>query len=266
MFWGNLKTMGEAMKRYPADAHPQALFTEMGWENNLRGLFYVDLYPFNEPMLFVTDPAVALQTQTSPNFDRHPFVDTFIGPIVGSKSVFSTHGAEWTRQRKWFTPAFSLSHLLTLVPGMVEESLVFREKLTKFAVEGEVFSMNDATMRLAIDFIGRTVGDIRLNSQTGYNSVQDKFIKAIEWTAGHTDPFWKKIVGPFFMRFYSAKLDQELGGIIKEKYRQRKEDGVDKSILDLALKGYWKDSESANASKVVRADLDDTFMKIALDK
>ncbi|KAH7420149.1 cytochrome P450 [Cadophora sp. MPI-SDFR-AT-0126] len=265
MLLGNLKVVGEAMKRYPPDIHPQPMFTEMGQENNLRGLFYVDLFPFSESMVFITDPGVALQAQTSPNFYRHPFVKSFLRGVVGTKSIFSTNGAEWSRQRSWFAPSFSLAHLLKLVPGMIEESLVFKEKLTRFAVSGEVFSMNDATMKLAIDFIGRTVGDIRLKSQTEYSPIQDHFVKALSWTAGQTDSLWKKALSPFMMDWYTRKLDRMLGEVIQEKYRSGRDDGVEKSVLDLALKGYLKDTGKVGGAKAVRADLDPEFMKIALD-
>jgi hypothetical protein len=43
--------------------------------------------------------------------------------LVGTDSIFATHGKEWQQQRSWFAPALSLTHQLTLVPGMVEETL-----------------------------------------------------------------------------------------------------------------------------------------------
>jgi len=143
---------------------------------------------------------------------------------------------------------------------------VFKEKLTRFAVSGEAFSMNDATMKLAIDFIGRTVGDIHLKSQTEYSPIQDNFAKALSWTAGQTDPLWKKALSPFMMNWYTRRLDGMLGEVIKENYRAGRDDGVEKSILDLALKGYLKDTGKVGGAKAVRPDLDPEFMKIALDK
>lgn len=243
------------------------MFTDMATEFNLRGLYYLDLYPFSQSMIMITDPAVALQTQVgSPDFARHPFNLQYLRGIAGTKGLFSTSGVEWQRQRSWFAPAFSFANLMSLVPGMIEESLVFKEKLTKYAVSGETFPMNEATLRLAIDFIGRSVGDIRLGSQTGYSPIQDAFQRTLDWTAGHTAPWWQKVLSPYMMDWYTAKLDKLLGEAIKDKYRSRKDDGLDKSILDLALKGYLKDNGRAGDSKSVRPDLDPEFMKMALDK
>jgi cytochrome P450 len=258
--------MGEWMKKYPADMHPQPLFAQLGTEYKYRALYYMDMYPFADSLVIITDPTVASQVQTSPDFHRHPFVKVFLRGLIGTKSLFVTQGAEWQRQRSWFSPAFSLTHLLTLVPGMVEEGLVFKEKLTQFAVSGEAFSMNDAALRLTIDVIARSVGDIRLKSQTEYSEIQDHFVKATEWTAGMTAPLWHKILSPFMMSVHTKKLDILLGKMIKDKYNRTSEDGVDKSILDLALKGYLKDNGRLDILKSGRADLDKNFMQIALDK
>jgi len=259
------------MKKYPADLHPQPIFTDLGRKNNFKGIYYMDLFPFSASFVFITDPALGAQVQNSPAlFPRHPYVKSFLRGMVGTKSIFSTNGAEWQRQRSWFAPAFSMTHLLTLVPGIVEETLVFREKMTKLAKSGEVFSMNDAAIKLTIDVIARSVGDIRLRSQTKYSGIQNHFEKAVGWTAGNTQPLWKKIVGPWVMDWHTRKLDALLGEVIREKYAQEskvEEKGQkSKSILDLALKGYEKDSERLSERAAGRPDLDPEFMKIALDK
>lgn len=68
------------------------------------------------------------------------------------------------------------------------------------------------------------------------------------------------------MNWHTSRLDQLLGKAIREKYRNKTEDGLNKSILDLALRGYWKDRGKTNAENMMRADLDEDCMKIALDK
>ena len=263
---GNLKVMGEWTKKYPPDMHPQPLLADLRNEYKYRGLYYLDLYPFAESLLVITDVEVASQVQTSPGFHRHPFVKKYLRGLVGTKSIFVTQGAEWQRQRSWFNPAFSLNHLLTLVPGIVEEGLVFKEKLTEFAVSGEVISMNDAAMKLTIDVIARSVGDIRLKSQTEFSEIQNHFVKATEWTAEMSAPLWHHILSPFMMYYHTRKLDMMLGKIIKEKYKRTREDGIDKSILDLALKGYVKDTGRLEALKLGGENLDKDFMQVALDK
>jgi len=44
-----------------------------------------------------------------------------------------------------FNPAFAPSHLDTLIPAIVEESVVFVEKLREVADTGNIVRMNDMT-------------------------------------------------------------------------------------------------------------------------
>lgn len=49
-----------------------------------------------------------------------------------------------------FNPAFAPSHLDTLVPAIVEESVVFVDKLKGVADTGHVVKMNDMTTVLRL--------------------------------------------------------------------------------------------------------------------
>ena len=266
MLLGNLKVMGEEIKNYPSDFHPQPLFTDIANKYGLRGLYYMDLYPFSDSFLFITDPALALQVQDSPEFDRHAFVNKFLGGIVGTESLFTKRGAEWKRQRSWFAPAFSMAHLLTMVPSIVEETMIFREKLTQHSISGDIFPMTEATVRLTIDVICRSVGNIHLKSQTEYSAIQYHFGAAISWTAGHTAPMWHKLASSTMMNYHTKKVDKLLEEVIKAKYKGGNEDGVSKTILDLAYKGYTKDNGKLGEGKKMAVEMDPVFMKIAIDK
>jgi cytochrome P450 len=253
--------MGEALKEYPADFHPQPMFTDIVKKYGFRGLYYMDIYPFAEPMVFIIDPGVAAQVEKIP---RHPFASQFLRGLVGTKSIFSTSGAEWHAQRSWFSPAFSLTNITSLVPGMVEEALIFREILTQRAVSRETFPMNEAVIRLTIDVIARTGFDIRLGSQMQDNEIYKSFQGATKWTAGQTEPLLKKLLSPYMMDWHTRKLDKLLGAVIRERYAIKTEGKASKSILDFSLKGYSK--ENGKPGKGGEVDLNEDFMKVALDK
>jgi cytochrome P450 len=61
-------------------------------------------------------------------------------------------GDHWRRVRKMFNPAFAPSHLDTLIPAIVEESVVFVEKLREVADTGNIVRMNDMTTVLLPPF------------------------------------------------------------------------------------------------------------------
>ena len=53
-------------------------------------------------------------------------------------------GEHWQKLRKMFNPAFSQGYLDKLVPGIVEETLIFVQVLDEVAEKGEDLRMLDA--------------------------------------------------------------------------------------------------------------------------
>lgn len=241
------------------------MFGDIANQYDLKGIYYVDVYPFDEPIAVILDPALALQIQTSPLFNRHPLTLQTLRGLVGSKSIFSTNGHEWQTQRSWFGPAFAMNHLLTLVQGIMEETLIFRDSMKKLAETGEIFSLNEMMTKLTFDVIGQTVGNIKFKAQTENSEIYNQFGKTanwMPWVTGQMAPFWKKWIGRRMMDYHTRKLDELLMEKISEEYQRSKGDVVDKSILSLAMKGYLKESGKTGEE----AELDEEFMKIALDK
>jgi cytochrome P450 len=70
--------------------------------------------------------------------------------VIGVNSMVSVGGERWKRLRKMFNPAFAPSHLETLIPGIVEESEVFIDRLKEVADTGEVVRMNEMTTVLCL--------------------------------------------------------------------------------------------------------------------
>ena len=60
--------------------------------------------------------------------------------------MLSSEGEQWKRMRKTFNPAFSATHIATFVPNILEEGLVFVDKLNRAADTGEIVEMNTLTM------------------------------------------------------------------------------------------------------------------------
>ena len=248
--------------------HPLAYFTSIAQTYNMRGLFYLDTYPIAEPIVVIIDPDVAKQIQTSPKtFTRHPEALRFLKDVLGAKGIFFALGETWSRTRGWFKPAFSMSHLLTLVPeGMLEETLVFKEILTELSASKQKFRMFDLLQRLTFDLIGRTVADVRTRSQTEYSAVQVWHSNAIRAVPDKGDSIWKRLAKTIIFYWSIRNLNKHLLKIIRDKYKNGRENDRDMSILDLVLRRYSRDKGTLDDGNMARVDLDPEFMEIALDK
>lgn len=69
-------------------------------------------------------------------------------PVIGTESMITLEGEHWQKLRKMFNPAFSQGHLEKLVPGIVDETLIFVDILNEAAKsdDNEVLMLDALTV------------------------------------------------------------------------------------------------------------------------
>jgi cytochrome P450 len=93
------------------------------------------------PRGLMIDDTVAEKILHSDNLPKHLLTYDFMLPILGKTSLVTAKGDYWRKVRKMFSPAFATSHLETLVPGIIEESLVFIKVLNDAADSLQVLKL-----------------------------------------------------------------------------------------------------------------------------
>ncbi len=159
--FGHLLFIQSVMDTLPKDAHQNLAFGEAARRYFAdEGAYYIDLWPFSEPMLIVVSAALATQaTQTLANIaaQRPHFLRSWFRPITGGPSIFDMPEADWKPWRAIFNRAFSPVHLLSLVPGMVAEAGIYCDVLRQHARDGDMFFLDPMTLRYMMDVIGRNM-------------------------------------------------------------------------------------------------------------
>ena len=123
---------------------------------NLGPYFYVDLWPIADPFLAIFDPDLAAQCTTDYSAPKYGGMRDFMIPLAGPGDMVSASGPHWKKWRSIFNPGFASSHLMTLVPGIVDHVSVFTEKLTELASKRDPFRLEEMATRYAAmrrDFI-----------------------------------------------------------------------------------------------------------------
>jgi cytochrome P450 len=163
-------------------------------EPNFRSTSNVSIPENAAVTSFETQETLSLVSFQTVGLTRNLFsgIDAMSG-LVGTQSLISTRGKEWQQQRGWFAPAFSMAHLLTLLPGMIEDALICRKRLADVAEKEAKVKLADEFGRFTIDVIGRSVGDIRVGSLTGESPIRHYFLKAIGSTSTQGDAPWRRI-------------------------------------------------------------------------
>jgi cytochrome P450 len=77
--------------------------------------------------------------------------------ITGGGDMLTSDGPQWKIWRSAFNPGFSVAHLMTMMPTIVDNVATFAQILHKHAVNNELFRMEHHATRLTIDIIGKVV-------------------------------------------------------------------------------------------------------------
>jgi cytochrome P450 len=197
-----------------------------------------------------------------------------VGHISGSTSLLLTGGENWKKVRSLFNPGFAIGHLMTLVPSIVDDGLIFWNNLNELSKSQKVSPLEDLLARLFIDIMGHIVLDHDLNAQTTENELVVAFRSAVEWTPIAMATHWIFNLNPmrqYYHWLYARRMDRYLGKVIRDRLEKRgSERGASKvkssrrPAIDLAMDEYLlQDAESTNTGTPV---LDAYFMQVAIDQ
>jgi len=264
--FGHLQHAGELRKLYPPGTHPHAWGTYLRKKYNLGDVFYVDWWPLGPRNLFIADPELASQyVTTGQSLPKSPAVADFLNRFLGVTNMVTLEGQEWKTLRSIFNPGFSAAHLMTLVPYIIDTSLIFCDLMREKARSNELFMLEESTTRLTIDIIGKIVLDADLNSQKRMHPIVDTFRKRITLLPIKTGILpWEDfdLFRPVKLWLNARRLDHLVGLELDRKLEARKaEENSDtkpdekqtktrkRAVIDLALDAYHKEISTSGTDK-----------------
>ncbi|KAL2060699.1 hypothetical protein VTL71DRAFT_9340 [Oculimacula yallundae] len=275
LWLGTILGVADLYKNSPADTHPHATMTLLHRKHKLGALYFLDNWPAApERQLVINDPELAFQAVQKNSLEKHWLYPRFIGHIVGNSSLVLTEGATWKKARTMFNPGFSTAHLITLVPDIIDDVLIFKRRLGELADSGNIAPIEDALARLTIDIMGHIILDHDLNSQTGINTLVEAFRSAVDWTPNPVlthaifslNPvrafahwYYTRIMDGYIRRVIQSRLDMR--GLTADLPDTRTKDSR-RPIIDLAIDQYLLDE--ATQDKVITVD--ENFHRLAIDQ
>lgn len=156
--FGHLLAVAKVMSTLPKDVHGHVLPSMISKEYpDLGPFFYIDTWPFSPPLLAITSADVANQVTVTHSLPKFAMQREYMKPMTGGMDLTTLEGREWKFWRSVFNPGFSIQHLMTMVPQMVEEISVFCELLKDRARTDKLVFLDPLTINLNLDIIGRLV-------------------------------------------------------------------------------------------------------------
>lgn len=156
--WGHLPLTAHIVGSLPKLAHGVYLGDQIRQRYpQLNTAFYLDIWPFGTPILVVLKPDMMYQLTQANQIPKDKGIRNFLRPLTSEKDLVTLEGPEWKYWRARFNPGFSASHISILIPGMVEETEIFKNILKDHAASGKILHLEEASLNLTIDIIGKVV-------------------------------------------------------------------------------------------------------------
>lgn len=264
LIWGHMLTLHEAMTRgFPAQHfgklcscdHRCAMASGLTNTEDLTAMeihksigrppvMLMDLRPLSWALLIIANHEVAEQitraskllpwsAPKSPAAQLWPWV-------LGHRSILGMEGEEWKALRKMFNPGFAHSHLMTLMPLILDKTWQFIGHLNSYARTDEDFPLGDLLTNLTFDIIGAVTMDVDLGAQLG-RSDQTEFIQVYRELVEayfETDDLIQDPRIRFRRRRLGKKMNKLLTDLVKRKledYRLLGPGNKSRSVLALSL-------------------------------
>ncbi|KAK6827831.1 hypothetical protein PG987_011172 [Apiospora arundinis] len=266
--FGHLLFVASLLSKLPSDCHPHYIASEARrMLPELGPLFYLDMWPFGPQILVVTAPDAAFQITQKHSLPKYSALRKFLHPVTHGLDLLTMEGLPWKTWRTVFSPGFNLGHLMTLVPGLIEDTEVFCDILHERATSELLAPLHGSTTNLAMDVIGRVVLDTRLNTQRLQNPLAKALRNQIPWlNFGDGMNAFRQYNPIRWLICWRNKriMDQYLSRELDKRYRKKSKGNGDvprgsKSITDLALDTYLN-------GDTPQGRLDKTFKKFAISQ
>ncbi|KAF5654761.1 cytochrome P450 monooxygenase [Fusarium sp. NRRL 25303] len=186
--FGHIKVFGQVAALMPPNTHPQPFYTELARLYNLEEIFYLDLWPIASGMVVIIDPKLIANSSLPKPLPIHPFTAVFLKPMFGEGTMAATNGALWRKMATAVSPAFSMSQVLGMTSIMIDECLLFQEKLDELAVGGDVFSMEELVAKPVFGIVSKVTFGETQHSQTVGSQILKDLRDLVNLAQGETDP------------------------------------------------------------------------------
>lgn len=171
--FGHLLVARDILSQFPSDAHPLYLPVQIRRKYPEVGpVFYIDLWPFSDPILVVASPSAAYQLSQEHPQPKADVVRNFMHPLTRNNDLVTMEGQAWKDWRNVYNPGFSAQYLLTIIPRILEQVSTFSKILFEHVQANDMFHLEKAAINLTMDVIGIvTLYEIRCCE---YKEVADK--------------------------------------------------------------------------------------------
>ncbi|KAF2651398.1 cytochrome P450 [Lophiostoma macrostomum CBS 122681] len=271
-WFGHLRVLDEQLQPLPPDVNVYTGMKDLVQNHVDTEVFLMDLWPIFQPVLMISGPELAIQASIKHDLPKPHHQQESFRPIIGGPSLITMNNEQWKMWRSLFSPGFSASHMLSLVPSVIDSMDVFCEILHE-KVDGGVFSLDDMATRLTMDVITKITLDTDLHNQRSEHKVSRALNTILDWHS-FWDPriLWNPLRIPV-QWFYGRVIDSFIQRELQKRFEEMKLERATttsghtvqaKSVVALALEDYITQQSDKQALRSMQ--LDRSFSRISANQ
>ena len=270
LLFGHLGLVANIFTTLPKHASPAYLGDQIRRRYpELDKAFYLDLWPFAPRMLLIISPEMMHQYSQDRYLTKHPMLKEYLTPIVGKDNLVTMEGPMWKQWRGMFNPGFSSGQIMKLIPSIVDEVVIFRDILRERSRKNEIFRLEELTLNLTMDVIGKVIMGHKFNRQRAHNKMTSALRSQIVWTrlALNANPLGVlNALRPVVQWYNRGVVRSYLSHQLNLRYSNIQIENIkDKTIVDLALKHHHA-SERGSTTAVTSPMADTLFTELVINQ
>lgn len=242
----------------PPGSHSCYLLRKMSLDYP-NGAFYLDVWPMMEPVIVVTDPAMANQATSHPTVGstKPSSLQGWFYAITGGPSQSDLNGRAWKYLHDLFSPAFSNTNVNAMVPVIADRIITFREILHKKAKEGDRILLEPLVLDLITDIIGETLFSMKLNVQHQPHHLSEAMRRQLRMKFSQYNPYnmlsFLNPISRYNLWNNSRILDNGIKSQLQKRFKEykgnkvREESKEFKPVIDIAIEDYLRQPGNTDA-------------------
>ncbi|KAK1750162.1 putative sterigmatocystin biosynthesis P450 monooxygenase stcS [Echria macrotheca] len=253
--WGHLSAFNDFLKQCRPDCHSDEVFAQIRSALGNPPMLLMDLRPVTAPILIISDHEAAERVSKStkvfpwsvPKSPTMKGLKYLIGPL----SLLTKDNEEWKQIRKAFNPGFAPSHLMGMLPAILDKTWIFLRHLDSFVASGEPVALDKPLINLTFDIIGAVTMDVDFDAQHMNKADRGELIRLYDdmirsySNIRAASPWWFHPWREYTRMSLASRIDSLLKPIIREEYARQQSGSAkqSKSVLALSLHGTDKLTE-----------------------
>ncbi|KAF2440902.1 cytochrome P450 [Karstenula rhodostoma CBS 690.94] len=270
-WFGHLKVLDQKLQQLPSDANVYMAMEDMVEDHANTEVFLMDYWPVFQPVLMISGPDIAIQASTKYDLPKPRDQQESFRPIIGGPSLITMNEQQWKIWRSLFSSGFSASHMLDLVPTIVDSMEVFCEQLRSH-VDKDVFKLDDMATHLAMEIITKTTLDTDLNNQRSEHEISHALNTILNWHSFWDPRILLNPLRPIVQWYYGRILKRFIGKELQKRFDEMKLGRAAfsggpptraKSVVAMALDQYISQNQKKDLASLDNLQLDQDFAQIA---